>query len=193
MARFSQVPQTRNSLWLLHSFSTNCVKKQQNPASGNMFPFLVLGCVVIISVNVSITYRQAKKLHIQIRNSWMFVTPRAFLPQLFLYLNNYINTWGISEKYFCRSIIVPTFGGCSVPIQSCFSSAQSRSRLPPKLVCKPKCYEIQLLVRVCTPTTEIQISFAFLIPFVSTEVSIPHSFFHEISAISVKFDINLQP
>lgn len=59
-AHFSQVPQTRNSLWLLHSFSTNCVKKQQNPASGNMFPFLVLFCIVNISFSVSITYRQAQ-------------------------------------------------------------------------------------------------------------------------------------
>lgn len=57
VAHFSQVPQTRNSLWLLHSFSTNCVKKQQNPASGNMFPFLVLFCIVTISVGVSIMYR----------------------------------------------------------------------------------------------------------------------------------------
>lgn len=59
-AHFSQMPQTRNSLRLLHSFSTNCVKKQQNPASGNMFPFLVLLCIVTISFTVTITNRQTQ-------------------------------------------------------------------------------------------------------------------------------------
>lgn len=82
MAHFPQVPQTRNSLWLLHSFSTNCVKKQQNPASGNMFPFLVLFCIVTVLVSVSITYRQA-----QAANSDQKFTdvcsPRARLPRFF--------------------------------------------------------------------------------------------------------------
>lgn len=83
MAHFSQVPQTRNSLWLLHSFSTNCVKKQQNPASGNMFPFLVLFCIVTISVTVSITYRQASAANSD--QKFMDVCiPRACLPHFFV-------------------------------------------------------------------------------------------------------------
>lgn len=73
MAHFPQVPQTRNSLWLLHSFSTNCVKKQQNPASGNMFPFLVLFCIVTAWL-VSQLRIDRHKLQIQIRNSRMFIS-----------------------------------------------------------------------------------------------------------------------
>lgn len=82
MAHFSQVPQTRNSLWLLQSFSTNCVKKQQNPASGNVFPFLVLFCIVTILVSVSITYRQAQAANSD--QKFMDVCiPQACLPWFF--------------------------------------------------------------------------------------------------------------
>lgn len=42
---FSQVYKTGNSLWLYHSSSTDCVKKKQNPASGNLsFLSFILLC-----------------------------------------------------------------------------------------------------------------------------------------------------
>lgn len=130
-AHFPQVPQNRNSLWLLHSFSINCVKKQQNPSSRNMFPFLVLFYTVTISFSVSLTYRQGQAANSDQKFRDVCVLWACLPWFVCITTTNYINRWGKSDKSFCRSIRMPTVEGYFIPFKAAL--------VVPKLVCKYEC------------------------------------------------------